>query len=179
MGLFRRGDRAELDRLARQHAHERALAGAQISSGTPHPPGEPAGARFAVATAHRVVLDLGDRVLVRRWCDVDHAALDAESAVLTIRWADGSPVTRITLSDPRPQPFARVFRERVQASVVHTESVTLPDGATVRVAVRRDEHDSLFSEVLGDGSVRLDDPATAALVAAAETRVREAVGLPL
>lgn len=55
----------------------------------------------------------------------------------------------------------------------------LPQGGVVRVVVRRDEADGLFSEVLGDGYVRLEDPETAALVAAAETRVREAVGLPL
>jgi hypothetical protein len=172
MGLLRRGHRAEHDRLAHQHAQERALAGAQVSRG-----GAQEG--WAVATAHRLVLAFGDDVVVRRWCDVDHGALDAQSAELTIRWVDGAPETVITLTDAKPQAFARTFRERVQSSVVHSETVKLPQGGVVRVVVRRDEADGLFSEVLGDGYVRLDDPETAALVAAAETRVREAVGLPL
>ena len=65
-----------------------------------------------------------------------------------------------------------------------TKSNKASTNATIRplhdkILVRRDEADGLFSEVLGDGYVRLDDPETAALVAAAETRVREAVGLPL
>lgn len=135
--------------------------------------------RYAIATEHRVVLDLGDQVMVRRWCDVDSASLDAQSAELTIRWADGSGATTVTLSDAKPQAFARVFRERVQSSVVHAETVKLPGGGTVRVAVRRDENDALFSEVIGDGRVRLDDPATASVIVAAEARVRESVGLPI
>lgn len=180
MGIFRRGHRAQLERLARQHAQERALAGAQVARPAVGPDATDGGASgWAVATTHRLVLDLGGDVVVRRWCDVDHGSLDAQSAQLTIRWVDGAPDTVIKLVDPRPQTFARTFRERVQSSVVHAESVKLPEGGAVRVVVRRDENDGLFSEVLGDGYVRLDDPATAALVAAAETRVREAVGLPL
>lgn len=174
MGLLSRGHRAEHDRLARQHAQERALAGAQVARGA----GEP-GEGWAVATPHRLVLAFGEDVVVRRWCDVDHGALDAQSAQLTITWVDGAPETVITLTDDKPQAFARTFRERVQSSVVHAETIKLPQGGAVRVVVRRDETDGLFSEVLGDGYVRLDDPATAALVTAAETRVREAVGLPL
>ena len=90
MGLLSRGHRAEHDRLARQHAQERALAGAQVARGA----GEP-GEGWAVATPHRLVLAFGEDVVVRRWCDVDHGALDAQSAQLTITWVDGAPETVI------------------------------------------------------------------------------------
>lgn len=185
MALFRSPVPAAQRELARRTVGEKAVAGTRVEI-------LPEGAvpredvriadlpeRWALATAHHVLVERSGEPLVRRWCDVDHAAVDAEVNVLTIRWADGTPATRLHLVDRTPQAFARTLRERVVASVVHRESVDLPGGGTVRVAVRRDEHDELFSEVLGDGYVDLDDPATRAVVQATEARVRSAVGLPL
>jgi len=74
--------------------------------------------------------------------------------------------------------FSQTFRERVQQSVVHAVSVTLPRGQRARVVLRRDEAGTMFTQVLGDASIDLSDPAVAAVVDAAEDEVRDAVGLP-
>lgn len=185
MALFRRPVPAVQADLALRAVGEKAVAGTRVEilPGGVAPRDDVSIAdlpeRWALATAHHVVVERDADPLVRRWCDVDHAAVDAQINVLTIRWADGTPPTRLHLVDRTPQAFARTLRERVVASVVHRESADLPGGGTVRVAIRRDEHDELFSEVLGDGYVDLDDPATRAVVQATEARVRSAVGLPL
>ena len=185
MALFRsRLPAAQLE-LARRTVGEKAVAGTRVEFllGDAAPRDdvrvEDLPERWALATAHHVVVERDGDPLVRRWCDVDHAAVDAQVNVLTVRWADGTPPTRLHLVDRAPQAFARTLRERVVASVVHRESADLPGGGTVRVAIRRDEHDELFSEVLGDGRLDLADPATRAVVEATEARARSAVGLPL
>lgn len=185
MALLRRHlPAAQLD-LARRTVGEKAVAGTRVEL---LPDGvaprddvriEDLPERWALATAHHVVVERDGDPLVRRWCDVDHAAVDAQINVLTIRWADGTTATRLHLVDRTPQAFARTLRERVVASVVHRETATLPGGGIVRVAIRRDEHDELFSEVLGDGYLDLSDPVVQAVVQATEARVRSAVGLPL
>lgn len=113
------------------------------------------------------------------WSDVDRATLDAESAVLTVHWVTGA-TEDLALSDAeRSVAFAQVLRERVTASVVHSEVVELPHGGVVKIALRRDEDGELLSQVIGDGRTSLSDPSVAALVDAAERRVRGAAGLPL
>ena len=86
---------------------------------------------------------------------------------------------RLTFAEvPASYAFSQSFRERVQQSVVHAVSVTLPGGQRARVVLRRDETGTMFTQVLGDASIDLSDPAVAALVDAAEDEVRDAVGLP-
>ncbi|MHB1490469.1 MAG: hypothetical protein ACYCTH_08210 [Cellulomonas sp.] len=112
------------------------------------------------------------------WTDVDRASLEAESAVLTVHLVSGS-TRALALADPEHSVrFAQVLRERVQSSVVHSEVVSLPAGGLVKVALRRDENGELLSQVIGDGTTNLADPTVAALVDAAERRVRGAAGLP-
>ncbi|OIQ63117.1 hypothetical protein GALL_553450 [mine drainage metagenome] len=112
------------------------------------------------------------------WTDVDRASLEAESAVLTVHLVSGS-TRALALADPEHSVrFAQVLRERVQSSVVHSEVVSLPAGGVVKVALRRDENGELLSQVIGDGRTNLADPTVAALVDAAERRVRGAAGLP-
>ena len=124
------------------------------------------------------VLDAGSEVARHPWSDVDHGALDPTTRTLSVRWVWGR-TTRFVFSDaPGSTAFAQTFRERVQQSVVHAVATTLPDGQRVRVALRRGEDDDLFTQVLGEGSVDLSDPAVAAAVDAAEDEVRDAVGLP-
>ena len=53
-----------------------------------------------------------------------------------------------------------------------------PGGQRARVVLRRDEAGTMFTQVLGDASIDLSDPAVAAVVDAAEDEVRDAVGLP-
>lgn len=123
------------------------------------------------------VTSAGGEVQRRPWADVDRASLDPETVTITVVWVDGG--TRdLQLLDDRQPAFARALRERVQSSVVHHETVRIPGGGQVRVALRRDEDGRLFSQVIGEGRVDLADPAVAALVDAAEARVRGAAGLP-
>lgn len=119
-----------------------------------------------------------DPAVVRHaWAEVDRASLDAESATLVVHWVTGSSQP-LALTGTGARDFAQVLRERVQSSVVHSEKVPVRGGGTVRVALRRDEDGELVSQVIGDGTVDLRDPAVAALVDAAERRVRSAAGLP-
>jgi hypothetical protein len=169
MPLFRRRPslppavRARLD----LPAGDRVVAAAELTGG------------WAVATRSALHVAVGDGPVRRRpWSDVDRATLDPETATLSVVWVEGD-TEPLHLADDGPQPFPGALRERVQSSVVHSESVPLPGGGRVRVAVRRGEAGHLFTQVLGDGGVDLTDPAVARLVDAAEARVREAAGLPL
>ena len=123
-----------------------------------------------------VVPDAGD-VLRRPWSDVDGARLDPETSELTVTWVDGAAPTVLRLADERDAALPRAVHERVQSSVVHSETVELPRGRTVRIAVRRAPDGGLLTQVLGQGRVDLADPETARAVDAAEARVRDAVGL--
>jgi hypothetical protein len=132
---------------------------------------------WAVASRLALYVALSDDVRRRPWADVDRASLDPETETITVGWVDGVRQD-LHLLDNRHPGFARALRERVQSSVVHAETVRLAGGAQVRVALRRDEDGGLFSQVIGEGRVNLADPAVAAVVDAAEARVRGAAGLP-
>lgn len=137
---------------------------------------ELAGGGWAAAT--RRALHVVDPTVERRpWADVDRATLDAETSTLTVHWVTGT-AQELALTGAGAPAFAQVLRERVQSSVVHTEKVAVRGAGTVRVALRRDEDGELVSQVIGDGTTDLSDPAVAALVDAAERRVRAAAGLP-
>lgn len=129
------------------------------------------------AAATRRALYVVDPTVERRaWADVDRATLDAETSTLTVHWVTGASQA-LALTGTGARPFAQVLRERVQSSVVHSEKVTVAGAGTIRVALRRDEDGELVSQVIGDGTTDLSDPAVAALVDAAERRVRAAAGL--
>ena len=135
------------------------------------------GDAWAVGTRAGLHLLRGGEVFARAWTDVDGARLDAESDILTLTWVDGSPETALALAEGRRARFPRLVHHQVQASVVHSESITLPRGEVARVVLRRGGLGELFTQVIGSGAVDLDDPAVARLVDAAEARVRAAAGL--
>lgn len=156
----------EVRRSLDLHRGERVLAGAELTDG------------WAVATTTGLHITRGSEpALSRQWSDVDAARLDADTDELTVTWVDGARPTVLHLVPEHAVTLARTLHERVQSSVVHTEKVTLPGGAIVRVAARRTADGTLVTQVLGPGDVDLTDPATASLVDAAEARVRDAVGL--
>ena len=168
MALFRRRRPslpAEVRRRLDLPGDDRVVAWTELTDG------------WAVATrrALHVVLD-GSPVRRRPWSDVDRASLDPDTATLSVVWVEGRP-DDLRLADDRVQSFPGVLRERVQSSVVHRETVAVR-GAEVRVVLRRGEDGALFTQVLGNGRVDLADPAVAAVVDAAEARVRDAAGLP-
>lgn len=150
-------------------ANDRVLASAELVDGS-----------WAVATrAALLTSDATGAVASRPWCDVDRASYSPETATITVSWVDGAPPLALPLADPRRTSLAQTLRERVQSSVVIAETVTFAAGRTARVAVRRDGDGELFSQVVADPGVDLDDPEVAARVDAAEGRVRSASGLPL
>ncbi|MEZ0448511.1 hypothetical protein [Cellulomonas sp. ICMP 17802] len=135
--------------------------------------------RWAVASRRALHLLGTDGPAVRHpWSDVDHGSLDPATRTMTLRWVWGETERLTFAEEPGSFAFSQTFRERVQQSVVHALSVTLPGGQRARVVLRRDEGGELFTQVLGDASIDLSDPAVAAVVDAAEDEVRDAVGLP-
>ncbi len=151
-------------------ANDRVLASAELVDGS-----------WAVATRSSLVTSdaAGGSVASRPWCDVDRASYSPETTTITVSWVDGAPSLALPLADARRTSLAQTLRERVQSSVVLAETVTFAAGLTARVAVRRDGDGELFSQVVADAGVDLDDPEVVARVDAAEGRVRSASGLPL
>lgn len=113
----------------------------------------------------------------RDWPEVDHGTWAAEDETVSVRWVDARPETTLRLVPDSGRSFAVVFRERVQASVVHVEQSTLPSGATARCAIRRDARGGIFSQIIVDGASVLTT-ADRSAVDALERSAREAVGLP-
>lgn len=134
------------------------------------------GDRWLAAT--RRALYVADAGMVERhpWSDVDRASFAPEPAAITVHWVTGA-VQELPLTPPVPVAFAQTLRERVQSSVVHVETVTVPGAGPVRVALRRGEDGDLFTQVIGSGRVDLADAGVAALLDEAEARVRAAAGL--
>lgn len=138
------------------------------------------GGGWAVASREALHLVTGDgadaAVEPHPWADVDRGSFDPDTSSFTIHWVTGtSDVLR--LAPPVPRAFAQTFRERVQSSVVHVETVRVPGAGPVRVALRRGGGGALFTQVIGTARVRLDDPEVARVVDEAERRVRSAAGL--
>lgn len=146
---------------------DRVLTAAELTDGT-----------WAVATRTTLAVT-GNASPSRAWCDVDRAAYDPLTSSITVEWVDGGPSLVLELAGERGTAFARTLRERVQSSVILAETLTFPGDRRVRVAVRRSADRTLFSQVVADPGVDLDDPAVSAVVDAAENRVRQASGLPL
>jgi hypothetical protein len=116
--------------------------------------------------------------LRRPWAHVDRASFDP-GGVLTVEWVDAVPDTTLRLVEPERSRFPQTLRERVQWSVVLAESVAVPGGGDVKVAVRRTADGAMFSQAVAGPGVDLTDPEVARVVDATESRVRGASGLPL
>ncbi|MBI9114329.1 hypothetical protein [Sanguibacter suaedae] len=133
---------------------------------------------WAVATRHHLVLATTGDIRRRPWCDVDRGRWDPESDTVEVDWVDRSPTTALHVADPRRTTFVRVFRERVQWSVVLSETVRLPDGAA-RVAVRRAPEGDLFVQVVADPGTDPTSTTAAPLIRAAVSRLSSASGAPV
>lgn len=133
--------------------------------------------RWAVASRRALHVVDGDEVRRWAWAQIDRGALDAETGTLTVHLVNGTHQVLRLLNSRSSRPFATTFRERVQSSVVCSRTVTVPGGGAVHVTVRRDEDGSLFTQVIGPGTIDLSDPKVAEVVDEAEAQVRESVGL--
>ncbi|GIG39948.1 hypothetical protein [Cellulomonas phragmiteti] len=132
--------------------------------------------RWAVTTRRALHLAGESGVVRTPWADVDRGALDARTRTLTVHWVSGARTELVLADDVDAWDLVQSFRERVQQSVVHVEHVP-GAGTPVRVALRRDEDGELFTQVIGDATVDLTDPAAGRRVAAAEAHVRAEAGL--
>jgi len=166
--ILRRTPRLPLDVSAHLDRRDAPLAGTELTDG-----------RWAVVAAGALVLVDADGISGRYpWHTMEHGRWDGEARELTVAWVDGAviPLVLRPVSDD-VAPFTSTLRERVQSSVVHTESLDTPGGAFVRVNIRRDERGALLSQVTVQGSLRGDD-AERQLIDDLEQRARSAVGLP-
>ncbi|SDD10882.1 hypothetical protein SAMN05216410_2851 [Sanguibacter gelidistatuariae] len=177
MGLFSRTDAmpAEIRRALPLSPGDSALASALLRDGG-----------WVVATQHTLVFvaapDPEQATLAPPtswpWCQVDRASWDPESASLTVRWVDTAAPLPLHLVHPERTTFARVFRERVQYSVILAETVHLPDGLSARVAVRRDASGDLFTQVVPDPGADVRSARSAQLIRSALSRLRSTSGAP-
>jgi hypothetical protein len=158
-----------------------------VRSAVPVPRGDRILAFAELTDSSWIVAERGSLLVVaaqtvrveRPWCDVHSASFDPQTATITVTWVDDAEPLVATLSDIKHLALVRTVRERVERSVILAETVTVAGGRTVRVAVRRDASERLFSQVVADAGVDLTDPDTADTVDGAESRVRSAAGLPL
>jgi hypothetical protein len=154
---------------------EHVLAAAPLAPDVATPSDAPA---WAAATgAGVVVLDRTGVRWRRAWTDVDHGSWAEATDTLTITWVDGGPATALVLAPQAGRWFPEVFRDRVQASVVHVERRTVPGLGEVRAIVRRSPDDTLFSQLVAPGSRDLT-PREQDEADALEAQARRAVGLP-
>jgi hypothetical protein len=143
------------------------------------------GGGAAVATVSELKIKKpGGGVLSRPWADVDHAAWEADSSTIAVWWAGQRLVTPLEVEGESRLP--EVIRERVQSSVLMAGSVTVPGGRQVRIALRKTSDGGIRTQALPPPGVRLDDPATAAVVDQALAAMRaeaapdgDALGLAL
>lgn len=131
-----------------------------------------------VATTHglTVLPPSGGMSVHRPWHLVDTGSYDNEADVLSVSWVDREPGLALHVGGNRP--FLQAFRERVQASVVITESLDLGGGRSVKLVIRKDlSADRLLDQVILGPKVRLADPGVRERVMAARASLREQVGL--
>jgi hypothetical protein len=121
----------------------------------------------------------GALVWSRPWHEVDAGSWSREASTLTVTWADRSRPGQWRLGDGmRERVFLQTLRERVQASVVLGEELSLSGRRTGRAVIRQNLRTGELVEqvVLGRG-VRQDDE-VAAVVARTLAWLREQVGMP-
>ena len=174
MGLFSRKDTMppEVRRALQLPAGDAVLGAALLSEGA-----------WVVATQRSLVVVPGPQApsavpASSPWCRVDRASWDPAAAALTVSWVDSPEPTPLRLAHPERTSFARVFRERVQHSVVLSETVHLPDGLSARVAVRRDAMGDLFTQVVPDPGADVRSARSAQLIRSALSRLRSTSGAP-
>lgn len=163
----RRSPKLPPDVGARLDRRDAPLAHAELTDGS-----------WAVVAAGALVLaDSGGVVGRYPWHTVEHGRWDGDAHEFTVAWVDGAvaPLVLRPVGDDVAR-FTSTLRERVQSSVVHTESTDTPGGAFVRVNIRRDENGGLLSQVTVQGALRGDD-AERQLIDDLERRARSAVGL--
>lgn len=123
-----------------------------------------------------VVADAGS-VTRGPWHLVDAGHWEPQTWSLSVTWVDRRRPGQWTFG-PQDTRLPEAFHERVRASIVVAEELSLPGRATGRVVVRRDLRtgELLTQTVLGRGA-RADDPQVRDAVARATAYLQDQVGL--
>lgn len=116
-------------------------------------------------------------VLRRPWHLVDAGVWQHEGFTLTVTFVDGTRPVQWALGEQRTL-LPEVLRERVQASVVLAQRLSVGERRTARVAIRKDlQTGSLLSQTLLGRGVRAADPLVQEQVSLALAELRDQVGL--
>jgi hypothetical protein len=142
--------------LAGSGSGSRLLAWSSLAGG---------GAAAATVTDLRIITPRGVKMF-RPWAQVDRAIWEQDSRTLVVWWVDSRRTTALEIQDDVGR-LPEVIRERVQASVVLTASVPLPNGRAGRVALRRNPDGGLVAQALVPSGVKEDAPDVAPLLAVA------------
>ena len=113
------------------------------------------------------------RLVRRPWTDVDHAAWDEDSGTLVVWWVGSRVATPLEVGDSSFVP--EVVHERVRSSIVLTREVSLGDGRSAFVTLRKGADGTLSTQVLPPKGRRLE-PEAAAVVRRAEAALLEEAG---
>ncbi|WP_435300307.1 hypothetical protein [Timonella sp. A28] len=139
---------------------------------------EPHTTMWAVATRKALYCVNSELVEVTKisWCDVDRAGW--EPATRRIRVSFTTSLGPLVMHVPQEVPvrFLTVLRERVENSVIMSETVPLTSAESARVAVRRAETGDLFIQVVCDPGVDPNAPEVMRLVHPVVGRLREVSG---
>lgn len=125
--------------------------------------------------AFAVVTPAGEVQVQRPWHEVATGEWDGERHVMTISWVDGERPTRIKTVRESPVHFPRTFKERVDASVVYSDNVTVP-GGELRGALRRTPSGELISQISSDVPLE-QTPALEEQIVELERKMWEFVGI--
>ena len=143
---------------------ERVLAGSCL-------PGE--GLAVATVQGLRVLTPMG-KLIRRPWVDVSHVAWDEDSRTLAVWWVGSRQPLPVEL--PGQTFLPEVVHERVRSSVLLSRDVPVAGRSPVWVALRQDADGSFSTQAVAPPGVRLDEPAVAAAVAAAQATLRAEAG---
>jgi hypothetical protein len=165
--IFRRGHRLPREVAAQLKPHD-ALAVAELQDGS----------WAVVSTGALLVADASGIRAHHPWHAVQHGRWDGELRRFTVSWVDGAqPPLVLTTAADDVETFTAAVRERVQSSVVHTETAETPHGTLLRAQIRRGEDGTLFSQLTAQGPLQGDEDERR-VIDALESRARAAVGLP-
>lgn len=130
---------------------------------------------FVTVRSFAVVGNDGEIRVQRPWHEVATGEWDGERHTMTVTWVDGSQPTRFKTTDDAPVAFPRVFKERVDASVVYSESLPVA-GGVLRGALRRTPSGELISQISSDTALA-NSPQLEEYIAALEQKLWDFVGI--
>ncbi len=110
------------------------------------------------------------------WHEIDRALWVAEERIIRVSFTTSDEELIVQVGTDLPMEFLSILRDRVENSVVLSETIALTSAENVRVAVRRDEFGDIFVEALYDDGIDPNHPVVMKKVAPVIARLREVSG---